>query len=161
MYRLYLHIYLTVVVCLALFVLVAASMWRQLAEVTPQSQVLEIVAALAETAMPAATEPRETQQAALERLHARVHADLALFARDRSPLAATGTPLPAPERSGTQWSGGPVFAVTLPDDRVFTARLLGHHAGHPAVGLFVVLGLIALAVMAGAYPVVRRVTRRL
>jgi signal transduction histidine kinase len=136
-------------------------MWRQLAAITPQSQALEVIAALTETALPAATEPRAVQLAALERLHASVPADLALFAQDRSLVAATGKPLPAPEHDGSGWSSGPVFAVTLPDGRVFAARLLGHHAGHPALALFIVLGVIALAVMVGAYPVVRRVTRRL
>jgi signal transduction histidine kinase len=160
MRRLYLYIYVTVVASLALFVLVAALMWRQLAAVSPQSQVLETVAALAQAALPAATEPRAVQQAALERLHAQVRADLALFTPDRSRLAAAGAPLPAPERSGGAWSGGPVFAITLADGRVFAARLPGH-GRHPALGLIVVLGLIALAVAVGAYPAVRRVTRRL
>jgi len=160
MHRLYLHIYLTVVASLALFVLVAGLMWRQLADVSPQSQALEIVAALADAALPAAAEPRAAQQAALERLNARVHADLALFARDGSMLAAAGAPLPALERSGGGWSGGPMWATTLPDGRMFVARLLGH-TRHPAFGLFIVLGLIALAVAVGAYPAVRRLTRRL
>jgi signal transduction histidine kinase len=160
MRRLYLHIYLTVVAALALFVLVAGLMWRQLAAVTPQRQALEVVAALADAALPEAAEPRVAQQAALERLHARVHADLALFARDGAMLAAAGAPLQAPERSGSGWSGGPTWAITLPDGRMFVARLPGH-ARHPAFGLFIVLGLIALAVALGAYPAVRRLTRRL
>jgi len=109
MHRLYLHIYLTVVASLALFVLVAGLMWRQLADVSPQSQVLEIVAALVHAALPAAAEPRTAQQAALERLNARVHADLALFARDGSMLAAAGAPLQLPKRSGSGWSGGPTW----------------------------------------------------
>lgn len=159
MHRLYLHIYLTVIVILALFVLVAGFMWRQLAAVSPQGQVIEIVAGLAHAALPA-VEPRAAQQAALERLHAQVSADLALFARDRSMLAAAGAPLSVPERSGSAWDGGPVFAITLPDGRVLAARLLGH-ARHPAIGLIIVLGLIALAIAVGAYPAVRRVTRRL
>jgi len=159
MHRLYLHIYLTVVASLALFVLVTGLMWRQLADVSPQSQALEIVTALAHTALPAA-EPRAAQQAALEQLHVRARADLALFARDGSLLAAAGAPLPAPTRSGSGWSGGPTWAIRLPDGRMLVARLPGH-ARHPALGLFVVLGLIALAVAAGAYPVVRRLTRRL
>lgn len=160
MHRLYLHIYLTVVASLAVLVLVAALMWRQLADVSPQNQALEIVAALAHAALPAAVEARAAQQAALERLHARVHADLALFARDGSLLAGAGASLPAPERGGSSWNGGPVFAVTLPDGRMFAARLSGH-ARHPAFGLFIVLGLIAVVVAVGAYPAVRRLTRRL
>jgi signal transduction histidine kinase len=160
MHRLYLQIYFTVVASLALFVLVAGLMWRQLADVSPQSQVLEIVAALAHAALPTATEPRAAQQAALERLYPGLRADLALFAHDGSMLASAGAPVPAPARSGSGWSSGPVFAVTLSDGRMFVARLLGH-AGHPAFGLFIVLGLIALAVAVGAYPAVRRLTRRL
>lgn len=159
MHRLYLHIYLTVVASLALFVLVAGLMWRQLAVVFPQTQAFEVVTALADAALPPPTKPRAVQQVALERLHARTHADLALFAPDGSMLATVGAPLPMPVRGGG-WSGGPTWATTLPDGRVFAARLLGH-ARHPAFGLFAVLGLIALAVAVGAYPAVRRLTRRL
>lgn len=160
-HRLYLQIYFTVVAGLALFVLVAGLMWRQLADLSPQRQALEVMAALAHGALPQATEPRAAQQAALERLHAQVPADLALYARDRSLLAAAGAPVAAPERTGGGWSDGPMFAVALPDGRLFAARLLGHGARHPAVGLIVVLGLIALVVAVGAYPAVRRLTRRL
>lgn len=160
MHRLYLQIYLTVIASLAVLVVVAGLMWRQLGDVSAQSQTFEIVTALAHAALPAAAEPRAVQQAALERLQAHARADLALFAPDGSTLAVAGAPLPAPGRSGSAWSGGPVFAVTLPDGRRFAARLLGH-GHHPAVGLFAVLGLIALAVAVGAYPAVRRLTRRL
>jgi signal transduction histidine kinase len=161
MHRFYLQIYLTVVASLALFVLVAGLAWHQLAEVSPQRRALEIVTALADAALPAAAEPRATLQTAIERLHARVRADLALYAPDRSLLAAAGAPLPAPQRSGGGWNGGPVFAVTLPDGRLLAARLLGHDARHPALGLIVGLGLVALAVALGAFPAVRRLTRRL
>ncbi len=160
MRRLYLHIYLTVIASLALFVLIAALMWRQLADVSPQKQVFEIIAALSDVALPAATEPPAAQQTALERLHTRMHSDLALFAPDKTLLASTGTPLPTPEHGGSAWSGGPVITIELPDNRLLSARLLGHRH-HPAFGLFAVLGLIALAVALGAYPAVRRLTRRL
>ena len=95
-----------------------------------------------------------------------MRADVALFADDRTLLAAVGEPLPAPdpgrERGGwlRHWGGPPVWAIRLPDGRWLVTRV-PHDRWHPGLGLFFVLALIALAVGVGAYPVVRRLTARL
>lgn len=160
MRRFYLHIYFTVVVILTLFVLIAALMWRQLADVSPQQQFFEIIAALSEVALPSASQSPAAQQAVLERLHTRIRLDLTLFGSDKTALATIGAPLPTPEHSRSGWSGGPIITIALPDGRLLSARL-PRHRHHPAFGLFAVLGLIALAVALGAYPAVRRLTRKL
>jgi signal transduction histidine kinase len=165
MRRLYLGIYLAVLASLAAFALAAGFLWHQLGEDGPWSQAYEVAATLAQNALPPAGAPRTEQQAALEKLAANLRADIALFAPDRSPLAAVGAPLPAPEvgreRGGWihRW-GGPAWAVRLPDGRWLAARAPRGH-GHAPYGLFVVLALLALAVGVGAYPVVRRLTSRL
>jgi signal transduction histidine kinase len=165
MRRLYLRIYLAVLASLAAFALAAGLLWRAFGEDGPWSQVYEVAATLAQNALPPAGAPRTEQQAALEKLAANLRADVALFAPDRSPLAAVGAPLAAPEvgreRGGWihRW-GGPAWAVRLPDGRWLAARAPRGH-GHAPYGLFVVLALLALAVGVGAYPVVRRLTSRL
>ena len=165
MRRLYLRIYLAVLASLAAFALAAGLLWRALGEDGPWSQAYEVAATLAQNALPPAGAPKTEQQAALEKLAANLRADVALFAPDRSPLAAVGAPMPAPEagreRGGWihRW-GGPAWAVRLPDGRWLAARAPRGHA-HAPYGLFLVLALLALAVGVGAYPVVRRLTSRL
>ncbi len=165
MRRLYLRIYLAVLASLAAFALAAGLLWHQFGEDGPWSQAYEVAATLAQNALPPAGAPKAEQQAALEKLAANLRADIALFAPDRSPLAAVGAPLPAPEagreRGGWihRW-GGPAWAVRLPDGRWLAARAPRGHR-HAPYGLFLVLALLALAVGVGAYPVVRRLTSRL
>ena len=154
MRKLYLRIYLAVLASLAVLVLAAGALWRQ---VDDRGGRQEIAATLALNVLPEAGAPRELHQAALERLTANLHADLSVFSPQKSLLASVGEPLPAPEREG--WSGRG-WAVELDDGRWLAVRLYRHQR-HPALGLVLVLALIALAVGVGAYPVVRRLTRRL
>jgi signal transduction histidine kinase len=166
MKRLYLQVYLTVVACLLLVVLAAGAMWRYAADAGPASQAFEMAGEVAAAALPPADAPREVQQQALEKLAARLHADLALFDAGRERIAAAGKTLSPPdeERAGgwrrnASWrSGG--WNIRLPDGRSLAVRL-PREARHPAWALIVFLGVIALAVALGAYPVVRRITRRL
>ena len=166
MKRLYLQVYLTVVACLLLVVLAAGAMWRLAVDAGPASQVFELVGEVAAAALPAADAPREVQQQALDKLAARLHADLALFDAGRERIAAAGKTLPPPEeeragawRRNSSWRAGG-WNIHLPDGRSLAVRL-PHETRHPAWALIAFLGVIALAVALGAYPVVRRITRRL
>src|SRR6266508_2630132 len=165
MRKLYIRIYFAVLASLAVFALAAGLLWRAFGEDGPWSQAYEVAATLAQNALPPAGAPKTEQQAALEKLAANLRADIALFAPDRSPLAAVGAPLPTPEagreRGGWvhRW-GGPAWAVRLPDGRWLEARAPRDHR-HAPYGLFLVLALLALAVGVGAYPVARRLTSRL
>jgi signal transduction histidine kinase len=166
MRRLYLRVYLAVLASLAIFALAAGVLWRQLGDTGPASHAFETAAIITQNVLPPASAPRAEQQAALERLSADLGADVALFAPDRTLLAAVGIapalPEPSPGRSGWQhrWGRGPAGVLRLPDGRWLVARLPRDHPRAP-VGLFLTLALIALAVGVGAYPVVRRLTRRL
>jgi signal transduction histidine kinase len=166
MKRLYLQVYLTVVASLLLVVLAAGAMWRLTVDAGPASQVFEIAGEVAAAALPAADAPREVQQQALEKLALRLHADLALFDAGRERIAAAGKALSPPEderaggwRRNSSWRAGG-WNIRLPDGRSLALRL-PHEPGHPAWALIAFLGVIALAVALGAYPVVRRITRRL
>ena len=162
MRRLYLRIYLAVLASLLVFALAAGFLWRQLDEGGPAGHAFAMVGTLAQNALPPVAASRAEHQSGLERLAANLRADVSLYAADRTSLAVVGAPLPAPERPGwlRRWDGPPAWAVVLPDGRWLIARLPREHR-HPALGLFAALTLIALAVGVGAYPVVRRLTRRL
>ena len=165
MRKLYLRIYLAVLASLVVFALAVGFLWRQFGDIGPLSHTYEVAAMLAQNALPPADAPRAEQQAALEKLAADLRADVALFAADRSRLAAVGGPLPAPEagreRSGWigRWNNPPIWAARLRDGRWLEAGMPRGH--HPAYGLFLALALLALAVGIGAYPAVRRLTSRL
>src|SRR5258708_515350 len=162
MRKLYVRIYFAVLASLAVFALAAGLLWRAFGEDGPWSQAYEVAATLAQNALPPAGAPKTEQQAALEKLAANLRADIALFAPDRSPLAAVGAPLPAPaadrERGGWihRWSG-PAWAVRLPDGRGLETPASRDHR-HAPHGLLLVMALLALAVAAGASPAPRPLT---
>ena len=163
MRRLYLRVYLAVLASLVVFAVGAALVWRLLGEGSGPG--FDAAAVLAQNVLPPAEAPAAEQQAALERLAADLRVDIALFAADRRPLAAVGQPLsaPAPERERGGWLrawGPPAGVVHLRDGRWLVARMHPPHRPHGAPFLLT-LGLLALAVGVGAYPVARRLTARL
>jgi len=163
MRRLYQKIYLTIIASLLLVVLVAGGVWRW-GGGPPGPQVFEMAGELASMALPPADAPRSEQQRAVDHLAQRFRTDLALFDQNGMPIAAAGRPLPPPPPRGEGgWAmgmGGPAWSFRLPDDRWIVVRAPGGHR-HPAIGLVLFLGGIALAVALVAYPVVRGLTRRL
>jgi len=167
--RLYRQFYVTLVGSLALFAVIAGFLWHTLTEASPAKEAFEILSELAQASLAEAGAPREAQQAALNDLRARVRgrfAGLALYSAEGERIAAAGAPLPRPEagRRAGGWVRGPegrqAWAIALPDGRLLVARL-PRPRPNPMLGLFFVLGLITLGVAVGAYPVVRRLTRRL
>ena len=164
--KLYLRIYLAVLASLAAFAFASGFLWRQLGDAGPAGHAFEVAGTLAQNVLPPAGAPPSEQQAALDKLAANLRADVALFAADRTQLAAVGDSLPAPDTGRDRggwlhpWAGPPAGAIHLPDGRWLVARV-PRDRRHPGVGLFFMLALIALAVGVGAYPVVRRLTARL
>jgi signal transduction histidine kinase len=156
MRRLYLRIYFAVLASLAVFALAAFVLMRTVGD--PRGD--EVVATIARNVLPPASASPAEQQAALERLTRDLRGELGLFAPDGTRLAAVGGALPVPERAGWQHApGGPLWATHLADGRWLVARM-PHPRRGPAFGLFA-LALTLVAVGVGAYPVVRRLTKRL
>jgi signal transduction histidine kinase len=161
--RLYRQFYLTIVVSLLAVVLFAGALWRFAPDPSPAEQAFEMAEELAATLVPPAEHGVAAQQAAIDRLHARLGVDLALYDADRHHIAAAGRPVPSPRRrGGSGWvhgPGGPAWAIRLPDDRWIVARAPGRRP--PVLRLLAFLGSAALVIAICAYPLVRRLTRRL
>src|SRR5882724_7140500 len=162
MRRLYLQVYLTIVASLVLVVLTAGLTWHLMAGVPPFGQPFEIARDVIAELVPPAHAPPQVQQQVIDRLSTNLDADLALFGRNKEPLAAAGRPLPVPGRRGgwLRTAAGAAVSIPLPDGRWLVVRMLPRH--RPSGLVFAAfLGGIALAVALGAWPIVRRLTGRL
>jgi signal transduction histidine kinase len=166
-HRLYWRIWFAVLASLAMFTLLAGGLWKFAGERSyrgSERAISELLAAV----LPPLDAAVETQHAALLQWRDRVESELALYAPDGKRIAATADDVPAPrlqmqEGERIDWiysARGPAVALRLPDGRVIVARRDGAGARTP-FGLLGALALLALAVGVGAYPVARRLTRRL
>jgi signal transduction histidine kinase len=161
--RLYIRIYVAVLVSIVVAALLFAWAWRLNTESRQIGPNLESFAAIAADVLPPADADNATQQAALERWRTRMRADLTLYSVKREQIASVGRDLPPldPSQIASGWldGGPPVFAVKLPDERWLVGQLRGRRG--PPINLFAALAIICLATGIGAYPIVRRLTRRL
>ena len=164
MRRLYLQIYLAFLGILLLFgVLVTVA--SLLIPLHPQDHLLfEGMGAVLSELFPGPQRPVHEVQAAVEHLRRLLPIDLAVHSADGTLLAAVGPPLPAPppQPMAPGWmrarGAGPTVALALPDGRFVVARW---QRPHRPLGLLGALGLLAIAIALGTYPIVRRITRRL
>lgn len=165
MRRLYLQIYLTIIAILIIFAVAAGVLWRLGADEGRPDDAFAFAGELATRALPPPDAPRVVQQDALDHLHRRLHADLALYASDGTLITSVGGPPPRPRVNGDEpaWQpgpGGPTWRVRLADGRVLVAKL-PRGPLRPGAWLLASFIGIALAVAIGAYPLARRLTRRL
>ena len=161
--RLYLRIYVAVLSGLALVALLA---WIVLhsSEDADRTAAIETLAEIVAEVVPPATTSMATQEAALKHWAARMHTELSLYGRGGELIASVGDVLPPPAaartESGWMYERLNVFALKLPDGRWLVAHVPNAGARGP-LRVAGILALIAIAVAIGAYPVVRRLTRRL
>ncbi len=163
--RLHGRIFLAVLASVVVLALLAGAAWHLRYGREPLESGLGISAEIAGELLPPAAAPREAQEAALARWGRRTNARLSLFTPDREPVASFGEPLPPPPggftASGTWHRPGarPAVVLRLPDGRWLVARRAA--PARPGLGFLGFLLLAALAVVLAAWPVSRRITRRL
>jgi signal transduction histidine kinase len=164
MLRLYLRFYLTLLASITLLGVAAAVLWHFAGG--PMEQVGITLGRVVQNALPPADSPPAEQQEALQRLASGLNADVTLFAKDGTVIAAIGRPLSPPSALSHRmlamrhWHEGTVSGVHLGDGRLLVAsvpmgtdnaRLIFHS----------LLLLVALAIGIAAFPLVRQLTRRL
>jgi signal transduction histidine kinase len=162
--RLYLRFYLALLASLIVFMFATAAIWHHLGG--PQERGTAKFAQLIQNTLPAANAPAPEQQAALQRVAYNLDTEISLLSAERAPIAAVGRPLSLPSEHEQMrgwlhpWEKEPVWSMRLPDGRwVVAAMPTGYR--HPVHALLLTLSLIALAVAVGAFPVVRRLNKRL
>ena len=161
MRRLYLHIYIAFVGILVLFGVLASVAWLLAPPNQDRERLFRGMASIFGDLLPAPHRPAAQLEAALERLAGQIGVDLSIHAPDGTLIASAGDPLPPPGpeqmRDIRARAHGPTIALRLPDGRWLSAQHL-HRRPFRWLGA---LGLLAIAIAVGAYPVARRITRRL
>jgi signal transduction histidine kinase len=161
-HRLYVRIYVAVLVSLAIAA-IGFGYAHLRYDPIQFGATADTFADLAAQALPAADAPAEQQQEALVRWRARGRGSLALYSRERALIAGVGRPLPPPPPdqagSGRMLDRPGVFVLSLPDGRWLVAQRGPQRRAQN--NLMLIIGVIAVLVGLGAYPVVRRLTRRL
>lgn len=165
MRRLHVQFYLAILATLAIFVVASAIFWSVTTHWRDETWGASTVAEFAQGLLPPSSASAMEQQRALEEFHQRLKIDLALYDSQGRVLAAAGNipPLPRREVATSRWAmvhGSPLWMLPLNDGR----RLVVRHPHPPAhIGgrVFVMPLLIVLAFALGAYPIARRLTRRL
>lgn len=149
-------------------VIVIGMLWQFGARDRFDRDIFEAAENLATLSLPPIEASDLEQQRAIRRLSEALGVDMGLFSADLRPIASWGTVVRAPEpdrlQSGRARGFGPrAWNIRLSDGRwlVVDAERDGPPGRHPLVGMLIFLGGIALAVALGAYPFIRRLTRRL
>jgi signal transduction histidine kinase len=165
MRRLYLQVYAALLGIVLLFGVVAVASWFISGRSRHDAHVLNALSLMATQVVPPPDRPDEEAAAAIRRLSLRLGIALALHGPDGRRIAAAGGAVQAPRASWSRsrWvasaGAGPGVALRLDDGRWLMVQRGGPH-GH-AVGGLVALLVLAGVVAAAAYPVARRITRRL
>jgi signal transduction histidine kinase len=163
--RLQARIYVAVLASVVVLALLAGAAWHLRYGREPVESGLEIAAEIAAEILPPAGASPAALQAALDRWGTRTRTRLSLFTPARERIAGHGEPLPPPPdeftASGTwhRLGVGPSIVLRLPDGRWLVGRRTS--PPRPALGFLGFLLLAALAVALAAWPISRRITRRL
>jgi two-component system, OmpR family, sensor histidine kinase RstB len=164
MLRLYLRFYLALLASVGIFFLAAALLWHLAGG--PMEQVGITLGRVVQNALPSAESSPAEQQDALRRLASGLNADVTLFSKDGTVIAAIGRPLPPPHAlrhhmlAFAHWGDGTVSGVHLGDGRLLVASVpIG--AGNSRLIFHSMLLLVALAIGVAAFPIARQLTRRL
>lgn len=163
MRHLYIQIYLALVGILILFGVLVFAAWMLLPPNAERQRLMTGSAAVLSDLLPSKRRPVGETRAALDRLHDQLGADLSLYDADGTLLAYAGELLDAPDLDGREsgWIGGagrgPRVALRLADGRWLLVRAQRERGA----AWLAMLVLLAVAVAVGAYPIVRRMTRRL
>ncbi len=167
MRRLYLQIYMTIILVTVLFAVLSSAVWFHL---DPRHHnLLRGVARMAAEMLPGPEAPPAAARAELERWAELLRIEIALFSAGAERIAEAGGHPPAPSgRTTTGWmrsspfvlrgnpGRGPAAAIHLDDGRWLVIR---HRRS--LIGVVIASGLLAIATAIGAFPLVRRLTRRL
>ncbi|MEX2205985.1 MAG: HAMP domain-containing sensor histidine kinase [Myxococcota bacterium] len=160
MRRLYLQVYGMVVAILVVFTILVAVGWNAFGPARDEGrQFFRGVASVLARVLPPVDAPREAAQASLDLLARELGFDLTLRSADGGLIANAGPELAAPdanELGSDRVHRRNAFVIPLPDGRTLVA-----HREHEHFGWLFAIAALAAAIALCAYPLTRRITRRL
>lgn len=157
--RLYFSFYLALLVVLLLFAMGVLQSWGRAGGPLERSNIT--LSRIMMNVLAPADAPPAAQQAALEKVAAGLNAHMTLYTRDWRPLAVVGDMIPARHWRHRGMTGPPPESyVRLPDGRrLLSSEPLGFI--RPKAALQNTMLLLALVIGIAAFPLVRRLTKRL
>ena len=161
--RLFLQVYLTLLGIIVLFVVLVFVGWWLSRDDSPRTGLRQGIGALVAEALPPPGAPPSEIDAVLDRLSEHVAGRISVFGPEGDLLASLGPPLPLPEERTSGWRGGRShgFGMPLPDGRFVLFRPDRDRSGTKTIGFLAALALLAVVVAVGAWPLARRLARRL
>jgi signal transduction histidine kinase len=163
--RLHTQFYIAIVATLAVFLLAAILFWNIPGTSRGEMWSIDTAAQLADAVLPPGSAASIEQQRVLDDLRRRLGMDLALYDARGAVIATAGhippiSSLRLRDRGWMVTHGGAVWVLPLSDDRRLVVR--PQHGPHgPGLHVLLVPLAIVLAFALGAYPIARRLTRRL
>lgn len=147
-------------------VVLSGLFWSVFGRDRVEGEAHQVIGRLAELTLPEAEAPERRQRRAIHRIAEALDIELALMGNDQKLIAATSNPRRFKgnfdKRDGWHFRRGHVlWTYNLTDGRVLIADFRDRAPRFRLVSFALYLGIIALAVAIGAYPLVRRLTRRL
>lgn len=167
MRRLHVQIFLTFLGVVVLFGLLVSAAWWIGHDDEDERRSYRALRALIEEVLPPPSAPPDILEEVLARLGENAGATITLRDAQGDILGAFGEPLPdlAPRRRRSGWSFGrdKTVGMVLSDGRRVIARPTGEgdRDGLHGFGFLAVLLCLVVAIALGAYPLARRLTRRL
>ena len=164
--RLYLQIYLTIIAILVMVVVLSATLWNVMERDRVDGDYLVAASRLATLVLPAANGSLEEQRARIEQIGTELDIGIGLFDANEGLIASYGT-LRQPKEHHRGESGwhrtrdGPVLTLALDDGRWLVINPKNDDDFNPLLSLLVLLGIVAICVGLAAFPLVRRLTKRL
>ena len=165
--RLFLRIYLSFIGILAVFAVLVSIGWHLHGRSQEHPRYFQGAGMLAAQALPPPGTDRAGLTRALEELASHFQAEFALFDADRSLLATTAYGIPAPPaymdrgRFLHRFGRRSALVLALPDGRWLVARHARKWRPGWRPSWLPLVGLLAVCLAIGAYPLARRITRRL
>ena len=164
--KLYLQIYATILLSMVAVIVASALTWSLIGRDAFEKRILDSRGEVSEKI----TEIENTksvgeQEAVIKKIGDELGINLTLYDSQKNLIAFYGKKLPPPRRIrprhhfGWSHAGPKILAHQMKDGRIIVTEF--KRSGYAAIQVVLYLGAICLAVFLAAYPLVRRLTRRL
>lgn len=164
--RLYLQIYLTVILSLVFVAIASGIIWSIFGHDRANQFIYETAGRFVSLMIPNESATKQEQLNSLERIGRELDLDISLYNKRGKLIANYGKITELDSRRGRKSGlhrrkGVPILKLRLSDGRWLVADPRRHKPRNPIIYLLAVLGIVTICVGVAAYPITRRITKRL